>query len=137
MIARGTRVRSKSELVSLLKRWYRGTIELTIGKVGAFGRTPWIHIDLESGRAVLNADTTRDAVGDYLSDAAERGAEAPWWIVRNRDGRIIAQDQGRSNFCIDVSVQPLKDTGTAAGAVPVGPNVRASTSHGIRSSRGC
>jgi len=88
VIARGTRVRSKSELVSLLERWYRGTIETTIGKVGAFGRTRWIHIDLESGRAVLNGDTTRDAVGDYLSDAAEHGAEAPWWIVRNRDGRI-------------------------------------------------
>jgi hypothetical protein len=88
VIARGAHVRSKSELVSLLERWYRGTIEPTIGKVGAFGRTPWIHIDLEAGRAVLNADTGRDAVRDYLRIAAERGAEAPWWIVRYRYGRI-------------------------------------------------
>jgi hypothetical protein len=37
---------------------------------------------------------------------------------------IRPQDVGRSNFCIDVSVQAYKDSG--GGAVPVGPNVRAS-----------
>ncbi len=41
------------------------------------------------------------------------------------DKSILADDQGRSNFCIDVSVQPYRDTG--AGAVAVGANVRAST----------
>jgi len=40
------------------------------------------------------------------------------------DGSIIPQDQGRSNFCIDVSVQPYKDSG--AGAVLTGANIRAS-----------
>jgi hypothetical protein len=40
------------------------------------------------------------------------------------DASIIAQDQGRSNFCIDVSVQAFKDGGS--GAVPVGANIRAS-----------
>lgn len=88
MIARGTRVRSKSGLASLLERWYHGKTEPTIGAVGAFGGKAWVYIDLQSGRAVLNADTTRDAVGDYLDDVAERGAEARWWVVRNRDGRI-------------------------------------------------
>jgi hypothetical protein len=40
------------------------------------------------------------------------------------DESILVEDQGRSNFCIDVSVQAYKDSG--AGAVAVGPNVRAS-----------
>jgi hypothetical protein len=40
------------------------------------------------------------------------------------DPSILAGDVGRSNFCIDVSVQAYKDSG--AGAVSVGPNVRAS-----------
>ena len=42
-----------------------------------------------------------------------------------RDKSVLLDDQGRTNFCIDVSVQPYKDTG--AGAVEVGANVRAST----------
>jgi hypothetical protein len=41
-----------------------------------------------------------------------------------RDMSVLTEDQGRSNFCVDVSVQPYKDSG--AGAVAVGGNVRAS-----------
>ncbi|HEY3084211.1 MAG TPA: sialidase family protein [Candidatus Dormibacteraeota bacterium] len=40
------------------------------------------------------------------------------------DPSVRPQDVGLSNFCIDVSVQALKDTGS--GAVVVGPNARAS-----------
>jgi hypothetical protein len=40
------------------------------------------------------------------------------------DSSIIPQDVGRSNFCIDLSVQAFKDSG--AGAAKVGPNIRAS-----------
>jgi hypothetical protein len=40
------------------------------------------------------------------------------------DKSIIAADVGRTNFCIDVSVQGYKDSG--AGAVLIGPNARLS-----------
>jgi hypothetical protein len=40
------------------------------------------------------------------------------------DRSVRPQDIGRSNFCIDVSVQAYKDSG--AGAAPVGANIRAS-----------
>jgi len=53
------------------------------------------------------------AVGFY-----DRRAACP------NDKSVIAQDVGRANFCINVSVQPFKDSGT--GAVPVGSNIRAS-----------
>jgi hypothetical protein len=42
------------------------------------------------------------------------------------DASIIPAHQGDANTCIDVSLQPYKDSGTAAGAVPVGGNVRVS-----------
>ena len=42
------------------------------------------------------------------------------------DASILPADQGRSNFCINVAVQPYKDSGTAAGAVLVGLNLNAS-----------
>jgi hypothetical protein len=40
------------------------------------------------------------------------------------DGTILPADRGRTNFCIDVSLQAYKDTG--AGAVPSGDNARVS-----------
>jgi hypothetical protein len=42
------------------------------------------------------------------------------------DASIIPSHQGAANTCIDVSLQPYKDSGTAAGAVPIGGNVRVS-----------
>lgn len=42
------------------------------------------------------------------------------------DASVLPADVGRSNFCIDVSVQAYQDSGSAVGAVPVGANVRAS-----------
>jgi hypothetical protein len=53
------------------------------------------------------------AVGFY-----DRRAACP------NDKSIISQDVGRTNFCINVSVQVYKDTGS--GAVPIGSNIRAS-----------
>ena len=38
------------------------------------------------------------------------------------DPSILPADRGRTNFCIDTSLQPYKDSGS--GAVPVGPNDR-------------
>jgi hypothetical protein len=40
------------------------------------------------------------------------------------DPSVLAADVGRTNFCIDVSLQAFKDSGS--GAVRVGPNVRVS-----------
>jgi hypothetical protein len=40
------------------------------------------------------------------------------------DKSVRPQDVGRTNFCIDTSLQAYKDSGS--GAVPVGPNVRMS-----------
>jgi hypothetical protein len=82
---------------------------------------------------VVNDDFASGRVADHFQPAVAAGpggAVAVAFYDRRAncptDASIIAQDQGRSNFCIDVSVQPYKDNGTAAGAVPVGPNVRAS-----------
>jgi hypothetical protein len=56
------------------------------------------------------------AVGFY-----DRRAACP-----KNDPSIIPQDQGRTNFCINLSVQAFKDAGMPTGAVAVGANIRAS-----------
>jgi hypothetical protein len=42
------------------------------------------------------------------------------------DASILPEHRGDSNTCIDISLQAYKDAGTAAGARPVGGNVRVS-----------
>jgi hypothetical protein len=42
------------------------------------------------------------------------------------DPSILAADVGRTNFCIDTTLQAYKDSGGPAGAVPMGPNFRVS-----------
>ena len=87
-IPRGARVASKTELANMLDEWYRKSRATTIGDSSAYGRAPWIHIDLPDGHVVLNADTGRGAVRSYLDDVRQRGAEVPWRVVANARGRI-------------------------------------------------
>jgi hypothetical protein len=82
----------------------------------------------------VNDDMASGKVADHFQPAVAAGpggAVAVAFYDRRADcptdASIIKQDQGRSNFCIDVSVQAYKDTGTAAGATPVGANIRASS----------
>jgi hypothetical protein len=79
----------------------------------------------------VNDDAASGRVADHFQPAVAAGpggAVAVAFYDRRAacptDASIIAQDRGRSNFCIDVSVQPYRDSG--AGAVPVGSNIRAS-----------
>jgi len=80
----------------------------------------------------VNDDIASGQVADHFQPAVAAGPSGAVAVafydrraICPTDDSIIKQDQGRSNFCIDVSVQPYKDTG--AGAMPVGANVRASS----------
>src|SRR6266851_1453269 len=79
----------------------------------------------------VNDDITSGRTADHFQPAVATGpggAVAVAFYDRRAscptDGSIIKQDQGRSDFCIDVSVQPYTDSG--AGAAAVGANIRAS-----------
>ena len=79
----------------------------------------------------VNDDIASGNVADHFQPAVAAGpggAVAVGFYDRRaacpNDKSIIAQDVGRTNFCIDVSVQAYKDDGT--GAAPVGSNIRAS-----------
>jgi len=79
----------------------------------------------------VNDDVASGKVADHFQPeiaAGPGGAVAIAFYDRRAscptDASIIPQDQGRSNFCIDVTVQAYMDSGT--GAAPVGANIRAS-----------
>ncbi|HKB33690.1 MAG TPA: sialidase family protein [Candidatus Dormibacteraeota bacterium] len=79
----------------------------------------------------VNDDIASGRVADHFQPevaAGTGGAVAVAFYDRRAscpaDASIIKQDRGRSNFCIDVSVQPYEDSGS--GATAVGANIRAS-----------
>ena len=84
-----------------------------------------------SAPALVNddADTSTDQFQPSVA-AGNGGAVAVAFYDRRAacpsDPSILADHQGDANTCIDVSLQPYKDTGTAAGATLVGGNVRVS-----------
>ena len=86
-IPKDTTVDTKEELVALLRDWLR-TGEKTIGDVGSFGGKPWVRIRLGGTQVVLNADTKRAAVQEYLAYVAENGPDSPWPVVANQRGTV-------------------------------------------------
>ena len=85
-----------------------------------------------SSPVAVNDDYKSGNVADHFQPAVAAGtggAVAVAFYDRRAscpsDASIIPQDRGRSNFCIDVSVQAYKDNG--AGAMSRGGNIRASS----------
>jgi hypothetical protein len=85
-----------------------------------------------SASALVNDDANTATTDQFQPSVAAGpgGAVAVAFYDRRavcpNDASIIPSHVGDANTCIDVSLQPYKDSGTAAGAVPVGGNVRVS-----------
>jgi hypothetical protein len=82
--------------------------------------------------ALVNDDAGTAATDEFQPSvgAGTGGAVAIAFYDRRAscpsDSSILAEHRGDANTCIDVSLQAYKDSGTAAGAAPVGSNVRVS-----------
>jgi hypothetical protein len=88
-IVNGTKVTGKAELLRVLEAWLKVSGTPTIGNIGTFGRKPFIFIALDGGlTAVLNSDTKRVAIEEFVKDAGANGPDEPWSVVRNRLGRL-------------------------------------------------
>ena len=86
---KGVSVSGKRELHELLSAWFQESGTPTIGDIGSYGGSPCVIIRLdEETTAVLNADTTRPAVKEYLDDARMRGVDAEWLVIPNQNGRL-------------------------------------------------
>lgn len=81
---RGTVLASKAELLRLLEVWLQTSEAPRIGNAKR-GQTPWIFITLDRRRrAVMNSDTTRTAIEEYVREAQAGGADLPWSVRPNR-----------------------------------------------------
>jgi hypothetical protein len=83
-VVRGTVLASKAELLRLLEVWLQTSDAPRIGNAKR-GQTPWIFITLDrQRRAVMNSDTKRAAVEEYVREAQAGGADLPWHVRPNR-----------------------------------------------------
>ena len=82
--------------------------------------------------ALVNDDANTAATDQFQPSVAAGPGSAVAVAFYDRrapcpsDASVLADHVGDANTCIDVSLQPYKDAGTAAGATPVGGNVRVS-----------
>src|ERR1700726_958033 len=83
-VTKGTVLEDKAELLRVLEAWLRTSDAPTLGDGSKRGQTPWLFITLgQYRRGVLNADTKRAAVEEYVADTQTRGARIPWSVIRN------------------------------------------------------
>lgn len=79
---------SKGEFHIRLRRWYRQTADTVVGDPAADKRTAWVWVRDGHRLARLNADTTRDAVGEYLALVRSAPADIEWHVVPSARGRL-------------------------------------------------
>ncbi|MEI8083998.1 MAG: hypothetical protein WCI74_19340 [Actinomycetes bacterium] len=73
----------------------------TIGDLNRFaGVTSWLTVQLPSVRIDFHADTTRTAVQQYLKHCRHDGADSPWYIIKNRNGKV-------NKMTFDPDAQPV------------------------------
>jgi hypothetical protein len=85
-LVKGTLLSNKTELLRLLESWLKTSEASKIGNASR-GQTPWISLIVDrQRRAVINSDTKRSAVEEYVKEAQTRGADVSWFVIPNRDG---------------------------------------------------
>lgn len=85
----GTTCRSKAELAQVLESWLRHEDrETTIGEPSSFGGKALVHVELAGQRFHLNGDSRDSGVQAYLDLVRQHGAELPWHVVANANGKV-------------------------------------------------
>jgi hypothetical protein len=88
-IPTGTVVTGVRELERLLTRWTDISDRATLGDTGAYGGAPVVTVRMTVDEFILNRDTTRAAIRDFLATAAWAGGAAnlTWRVIPNARGR--------------------------------------------------
>jgi hypothetical protein len=74
-------LKSKQDLFQILKWWKMLSNANTIGETHINGNTPTIRINLGSNNYVINADTNKEGVAEFL-----KNKEHPLILIENENG---------------------------------------------------
>ncbi|HEY7076361.1 MAG TPA: hypothetical protein VH418_13370 [Solirubrobacteraceae bacterium] len=114
LITRGTHCASKAEFSALMRHWYDGSDEETVGDLGQVqGVTTWITVRAGTHTIVVHADTKREGVRRYLELVSQHGPEFPWRVGPSRTGKIdkvfVEPDGSATAGFYVYSAKPLKE----------------------------
>ena len=89
-VPNGTAVTGVAELERVLSHWVNASDRPTVGAVDTFGGSPVIRVHLTTDTFVLNRDTPRPAVRDFLATAVRAGGaeKLRWHVIANERGRV-------------------------------------------------
>ena len=85
-----TEVNGVAEFERVLSHWVNASDRPTVGPVGDYGGSPVIRVRVGADKFVLNLDTPRPAVRDFLATAARAGGaeNLHWHVTVNEAGRV-------------------------------------------------
>jgi hypothetical protein len=99
-VARGDWI-TKVEFHQRLGRWYRETDDAVIGDRGTDRRTTWLWIRDGHRLARLFADTTREAVGEYLHLLGRLHGAVDWHVIPSAAGQLTKIAFGPDRTVLD------------------------------------
>ena len=91
---------TRAEFHERLARWFRETDEPVVGEVSAHRRTAWVWVRDGHTLAKLHADTTREAVGEYLQLLRTNPSPLEWSIIPSASGQLTKIAFGPSRVTI-------------------------------------
>jgi hypothetical protein len=74
--------------------WRHNSDDATVCPNYAYGRRPWVYILDEHRVFVLNADTKRKAVGEYLDLVTQHNDDLSWELRPSQRGKMTAVAYG-------------------------------------------
>jgi hypothetical protein len=102
LIPKDSHCASKAEFSALLRHWYDGTDEKTIGDLDQVkGVATWVTVRTGGCDVRVHADTNRDGVRRYLELVGLHGPELPWRVERSQKGNI-------NKVCVEPDATPTK-----------------------------
>lgn len=85
---------NKSDFHSLLSDWLHNSNDETVGPKATYGRRPWIYVRDGFRVFMLNADTKREAVGQYLKLLRQHNDDLRWEITASQQNKMTAVAYG-------------------------------------------
>jgi hypothetical protein len=79
---------TKLEFHDRLARWLRDTEDRVVGDPDAHRRTAWVYVRDGHTLAKLHADTTREAVAEYLELVRTHRSPLEWTVVPSATGQL-------------------------------------------------
>ena len=85
---------NKSEFHGRIRDWLKHSDDATVGPKAAYGRRPWVYVRDGFRVFELNADTTREAVGQYLELLRQHDDDLRWEITASQRDKMTAVAYG-------------------------------------------